>query len=214
MLLYERFHLMFKSLLECNKCPSLCESRSQIIWADDRQYYSSRRVPSEVMVVGEAPGQNEDEQGLPFVGRAGQKLDEMLLHAGIPREWLYVTNAVKCRPANNRTPLTAEIENCRPYLIQQITQIKPHTILVVGATAMWSVLGIDKPISKVRGEWQHFHLEYEGRPILIPTMVTYHPSYILRQGDNSPSAISMFNDIKKVAFRTYMFDVQENMQAK
>lgn len=134
-----------------------------------------------LMVVGEGPGETEDQLGRPFVGRAGQLLDRMLLAIGLPRPAVYICNTVKCRPTlagpnglRNRAPDAEEMENCRPFLDQQIEIVAPEVILALGSPAAKSFLGRDFQITKMRGRW------YAG-PRAIPLMVTFHPAYILRQ---------------------------------
>jgi len=126
------------------------------------------------LVVGEAPGADEDRQGEPFVGRAGQLLNEMLRAAGHSREQVFIANVLKCRPPNNRDPKAAEIAECLPYLRQQIERIRPKLILVVGRVAAQSLLGVDTPIGKLRGRVHYFG------DTDIPLVVTYHPAYLLR----------------------------------
>ncbi len=130
------------------------------------------------MVIGEAPGADEDRQGEPFVGRAGQLLNEMLRAAGVAREQVYIANILKCRPdmppgmPGNRKPKLAEMETCKPYLLQQIEIIQPRAMVALGATAMEGLLAANEPMAKLRGRWHDFH----G----IPLMATYHPAYLLR----------------------------------
>jgi len=126
----------------------------------------------ELMFIGEAPGADEDEQGLPFVGKAGQLLTRMILAMGFTREEVFIGNINKCRPPNNRPPLPEEMEICLPYLKVQISILKPKVIVALGATAVRGLLKSDIPISKLRGTWQVF----EG----IPVMPTFHPAYLLR----------------------------------
>jgi uracil-DNA glycosylase family 4 len=126
------------------------------------------------LVVGEAPGADEDEQGEPFVGRAGQLLNEMLRAAGQPREQVFIANILKCRPPNNRDPKPAEVDQCLPYLQQQIEMVRPKLILVVGRIAAHNLLKVDVPIGKLRGQIHHYGADN------IPVVVTYHPAYLLR----------------------------------
>ncbi len=125
------------------------------------------------MVIGEAPGADEDAQGEPFVGRAGKLLNEMLRAIGLPREQVYIANILKCRPPNNRDPLPAEVEQCEPFLKQQVALVKPKIILAVGRIAAQNLLKTDIPIGKLRGR----RFEYGDG---IPLVVTYHPAYLLR----------------------------------
>lgn len=130
----------------------------------------------ELMFVGEGPGEEEDQQGLPFVGAAGQLLTRMLQAMGMTRNEVFIGNVVKCRPPGNRTPMPEEIEQCLPYLRAQIALLKPRVIVALGATAARGLLQVETGITRLRGRWQTF----EG----IPVMPTYHPAYLLR----APSA--------------------------
>lgn len=143
---------------------------------------------AEILFIGEAPGKQEDEQGRPFVGRSGQLLSRMLERANIKRTNAYITNIVKCRPPQNRTPTTEEIEIGKPVLNEQIAIIEPSVICTLGSTALQALLGKGFPITKVRGTT----LFYQNT-LLIPT---YHPAYILR---NQSMGKNFFEDIKKVA---------------
>ena len=124
--------------------------------------------------IGEAPGADEDAQGIPFVGRAGQLLDKMIVAMGLdPAKDVYVCNIIKCRPPGNRRPEPDEVETCIPYLHEQIARIEPKVIVALGNTAVAALLGTKLGITKVRGSWKL----YRGK---IPVMPTYHPSYLLR----------------------------------
>lgn len=133
---------------------------------------------AELMFIGEAPGADEDEQGEPFVGRAGQLLTKIISTMGYRREDVYIANILKCRPdtpgrtSGNRAPTPAEIESCRPTLYEQIAIVGPRAIVALGATAMSGLLGSSEPMRDLRGRWHDFR----G----IPVMATYHPSYLLR----------------------------------
>ncbi len=124
------------------------------------------------MIVGEAPGADEDRQGEPFVGRAGQLLDNMLRAIGLQREQVYIANVIKCRPPNNRNPHVDEIGQCLDYLQRQIALVEPRLILVVGRVAAHSLLDVDTPLGRLRGQVYHF--------CATPVVVTYHPAYLLR----------------------------------
>ncbi|MGI9289860.1 MAG: uracil-DNA glycosylase [Gammaproteobacteria bacterium] len=126
------------------------------------------------LVIGEAPGADEDAQGEPFVGRAGQLLNQMLLAAGQPREKVFIANILKCRPPNNRDPKPAEVEKCLPYLQSQIDMVQPKLILVVGRIAAHNLLNVETPIGKLRGKVHAYGKQN------IPVVVTYHPAYLLR----------------------------------
>lgn len=150
----------------CTKC-GLAETRTNTVF--------SRGNPNAKLVfVGEAPGADEDEQGLPFVGRAGQLLDKMIGAMGLdPEKDVYVCNIIKCRPPGNRRPEPAEIDACIPYLHEQLAAINPKVIVAMGNTAVGTLLNTKLGITKVRGSWKL----YKGR---IPLMPTYHPSYLIR----------------------------------
>ena len=126
-----------------------------------------------LMLIGEAPGAEEDARGLPFVGRSGQLLSELISEAGLDEQHqLYICNVIKCRPPNNRKPTAKEIEISRPWLRQQIDLIDPALVLISGATALQAMLGVRSGISKLRGQWQ----THDGRDYLP----VFHPSYLLR----------------------------------
>ena len=126
------------------------------------------------MFIGEGPGENEDQQGLPFVGRAGELLTQMIEKGlGIPRSSTYICNIVKCRPPGNRDPLANEVSTCRPFLDGQIDAVKPKVIVTLGKPAASLLLGHDVAITRVRGQWH----DYRGTPL----MPTFHPAYVLRQ---------------------------------
>jgi uracil-DNA glycosylase family 4 len=146
-----------------------------------------------IMLVGEAPGQNEDETGLPFVGRSGQLLEKILESVNLDRERdVFICNVIKCRPPNNRVPTPKEVEACKPYLIEQIRMVDPKIILLTGATAVRGLTGDKRAISKIRGSW----IEWEGR-LCMPI---FHPSYLLRNPSREPGAPKwlMWQDIQAV----------------
>lgn len=151
---------------ECTAC-GLCATRTQTVFGvGDRQ--------AEWLVIGEAPGADEDRLGEPFVGRAGKLLDPMLLAVGLKREQVYIANILKCRPPENRDPTPEEAARCRPFLNRQIVLIRPRLILAVGRIAAQNLLATDTPIGKLRGQVHRFG------PARIPLVVTYHPAYLLR----------------------------------
>ncbi len=139
------------------------------------------------MVIGEAPGANEDLTGDPFVGRSGKRLDELLYKVGLnPSNDVYITNVVKCRPPKNRRPSKEELKSCMPWLIKQIELVDPLIILLLGATALESILGKKGPMTKVRGKWYNF-----GDRLVMPL---FHPSYLLRNpsaADGSPTSLTI-----------------------
>ena len=171
---------------ECPFCPILVRNRKKIV-------FGSGNVDATIMFVGEAPGQDEDEQGLPFVGRAGQLLTNIIEKGmGIQRTEVYIANILKCRPPNNRQPQPDEIENCAPFLHAQLDIIKPQVIVALGAYASHYITGENTPISKLRGEWR----AYRG----IPVMPTFHPSYLLRSYSPDNRRL-VWEDVKKVMAR-------------
>ncbi|MGZ5028299.1 MAG: uracil-DNA glycosylase [Methylobacter sp.] len=148
----------------CVKC-DLCKTRSQTV-------FGSGNKNAEWMIIGEGPGQTEDQQGLPFVGKAGLLLTEMLRAIGLDREEVFIANIVKCRPPANRDPKPIEIETCKPYLLRQMALIKPKIIVVLGRVAAQALLNTDEPIGKLRGR---IHTLND-----TPVIVVYHPAYLLR----------------------------------
>jgi uracil-DNA glycosylase family 4 len=150
-------------------------------------------LKAEIMIVGEGPGQTEDETGRPFVGRSGELLDRILASVKLTREQdVFICNVVKCRPPENRTPTTDEAEACKGYLLEQIRLIDPKIILLTGATALKGLLGIKQGITKVRGQW----VEREGRFY----MPIFHPAYLLRNPSREQGAPKwlMWQDIQAV----------------
>ena len=166
----------------CKKCP-LYQTRTQTVPGQG----CSR---PEILFIGEGPGEEEDRQGLAFVGRAGQLLTRLIVRMGFTREQVFIANIVKCRPPNNRKPLPEEMDACRPYLERQIALLQPKVIVLLGASALESLVAPELKITKMRGQW----LEYEG----IPTMPTFHPSYLLR---NQSAMWDVWNDMQQVLKR-------------
>jgi DNA polymerase len=158
------WHLLQQQVAACIRCP-LHTTRTQTVFGVGNQR-------AEVMVIGEAPGQDEDAQGEPFVGRAGQLLDAMLAAIGFVREQVYIANIIKCRPPNNRNPHAEEVAHCIGYLRQQIALVQPKIIFAIGKIAAHSLLQIDATVAAMRGELY----DYEG----ISVIVSYHPAYLLR----------------------------------
>jgi DNA polymerase len=155
-----------KEILTCTRCP-LHETRTQAVCG-------SGTLDADILVVGEAPGADEDRQGEPFVGKAGQLLTEMLRAIGRERNTVFIANVLKCRPPQNRDPAAGEVASCMPFLARQISLLNPQLILVVGRIAAQSLLRVDTPIGKLRGTVH----QYGERK--IPLVVTYHPAYLLR----------------------------------
>jgi DNA polymerase len=165
----EKYKEFKEACLKCTAC-ALSEKRTQVV-------VDQGPVPCDLMFIGEAPGADEDAQGIPFVGRAGQLLTKMLESVQLTRgKDVYITNMCKCRPPENRPPELEEVNACRHWLDDQLAIIQPKIIVLVGATAMRGFLGLDAPISKERGKW----LDYKG----IDTIIIFHPSYLLRNSSN------------------------------
>jgi DNA polymerase len=168
----------------CRAC-GLCETRTQTVFGvGDRE--------ADLMIIGEAPGADEDRQGEPFVGRAGQLLNLMLGAIGLAREQVYIANVLKCRPPGNRDPRPEEALRCEPFLMRQIALIRPRVLLSVGRISAQKLLKTDEPIGRLRGRW------FEFGPDGTPLTVTYHPAYLLRSPDQKARA---WQDLLKVAQR-------------
>ena len=165
--------------VNCKRCP-LLSSRTQAVFGDGDP-------EAQLVFVGEAPGREEDRQGKPFVGAAGQLLNKMIEAMGYTRESVYICNVLKSRPPENRTPTPEEIEVCRPYLVEQLAIIRPRVICALGSVAARALLGPDIPITKARGQLH----DYQGTPV-IPT---FHPAYLLRNPDAKKV---VWQDLKKV----------------
>ena len=150
--------------LGCPRC-GLANTRKHVVFGEGREN-------ADVMVVGEAPGQDEDRTGRPFVGRAGKLLDLLLLSSGFAREDVYICNVLKCRPPQNRNPQPDEVDACSPYLVRQVELVQPRVILAFGAFAAQTLLGSDISIGKLRGRTH----QYRG----VPLVPTYHPAACLR----------------------------------
>jgi DNA polymerase len=167
----ERLAAMRGPVLACTKCPHLVKSRTQVV-------FGVGNPEAELMFVGEAPGEDEDRQGEPFVGKAGQLLTKIIETMGFAREDVYIGNVLKCRPdmppgmPGNRKPKPDEMQTCLPYLREQIDIIQPRLIVALGATAMEGLTGSTDTMGRLRGRWHDF----QGTPL----MATYHPAYLLR----------------------------------
>ena len=156
------------------------------------------------LIVGEAPGAEEDRRGEPFVGRAGQLLDAMLAAIQLDRKTAYIANILKCRPPNNRDPQPGEVECCEPYLQQQIAHIRPRLILAVGRIAAQNLLKTDAPLGRLRGR------VHEYGPERIPVLVTYHPAYLLRSPADKRKA---WEDLQ-LAVRVYLQSLREESKGQ
>ncbi len=169
----------------CQKCPLAPTRTNVVVERGDRQ--------AKILIIGEAPGEQEDLSGLPFVGKSGQLLDKILESVGFDtNKDVYICNTVKCRPPNNRVPTEVETTTCKPYLLEQIRLVDPKIILLTGATSLKSILGEKLGITKVRGQWY----EWEGRLV----MPIFHPSYLLRnqsREQGSPKWLT-WQDVKTI----------------
>jgi len=150
---------------DCTRCRLHKQGRKQIV-------FGVGNPSAELMFIGEAPGADEDAQGEPFVGRAGQLLNNMIKAMGLRREDIYIANIIKCRPPGNRTPERDECETCSPFLMRQIATIKPKAIVALGAVAAKTLLAVNAPMSELRGHWYDFR----GTKLAV----TYHPAFLLR----------------------------------
>ena len=164
------------SLEDCHLCTAceLASTRQTVV--------ISRGNPNaDLMLIGEAPGAQEDDQGIPFVGRSGRALDQLLREVDLdPSCDLYICNAIKCRPPNNRRPKKAELAACRPWLNLQLEAMNPKVIVLTGATAVEAILGIKGGMTQLRGQWQ----SWNGRAV----MPIFHPSYLLRNPSKAAGA--------------------------
>ncbi|MDP8218513.1 MAG: uracil-DNA glycosylase [Candidatus Theseobacter exili] len=163
----------------CNKC-ILSETRTNVVFGEGNN-------SPDVVFIGEAPGRDEDSQGKPFVGRAGQLLTKIIQAMGFNREDVYIANILKCRPPDNRNPLPNEIKLCEPYLIHQLEILRPRVIIALGTFAAQTLLKTEEPIGKLRGKMHFYHQ--------IPLMPTYHPAFLLRSPGKKRD---VWQDIKQV----------------
>ena len=182
---YSSLKKLNSECVECVSC-NLSKTRKNVVVGKGNE-------SAHVVIIGEGPGEQEDITGLPFVGRAGKMLDTALSSVDIdPLKDCYITNIVKCRPPNNRKPSAAESEACMPWLNEQVNLLKPKIIILAGSTAVQSFLGINEPISKIRGQW----IEKDN----IKYMPIFHPSYLLRnpsKNKGKPKWLT-WQDLKKV----------------
>ncbi len=186
--MYEELESVREKCLSCTKCP-LAKTRHNIVFSDG--------VPNgKIMLIGEAPGFYEDQQGKPFVGKAGQLLDRIFASVGFTREDIYICNTLKCRPPDNRNPLPEEKEACWEYLKAQIDIIHPKIILLCGNVAVQSILGNVGGITKIRGQW------FQGGEIVhgAKLMPIFHPSYLLRNDTREKGGPKwlMWQDIQEI----------------
>ena len=174
-----------KTILEIQDC-NLKKNASKIVFSDGN-------IKSQIMIIGEGPGQKEDELGKPFVGDAGSLLNKMLKAINVERENVYITNVVNYRPPNNRKPEISEINRYSEYLKEHISIIDPKILILMGSTAMEAILGSNKKISKERGLWKEVIIKQKN----YETIVTFHPAYLLRKPDQKKFSWEDLKIIKK-----------------
>ena len=177
--MYDNWEDLEKSILECKKC-RLCTNRTNIVFGQGNK-------KARLMFIGEGPGADEDKQGIPFVGKAGQLMNNAFQALEINREDVYIANIVKCRPPSNRVPEEDEVQTCLNYLRNQVILIKPKIIVLLGSTALKNILGKEYGITAVRGNW----MEKNG----IKYMPTWHPAALLRDENKK---IEFWQDLKEV----------------
>lgn len=156
--------LLADEVKPCMRCAELCSTRTQTV-------FGIGRIDPDICIIGEAPGADEDRQGEPFVGAAGQLLNKIIAACGLTREEVYICNILKCRPPGNRTPRPDEAAHCREYLDRQLALVRPKSICCMGGTAAINLLGVSGSLGKLRGRFY----DYRG----IPVLCTYHPAYLL-----------------------------------
>ena len=176
-----QWEILQNECLACHAC-TLAEQRTHVV-------FGTGTPEAEVLFIGEAPGANEDEQGLPFVGRAGQLLDDMLLMIGLHREHVYITNSVKCRPPQNRDPLPTESEACMPWLREQFKLLQPKIVVCLGRIASQRMIRTDFSVTKEHGTF----VQKNG----VWFMGTFHPAALLRQAQNKPAAFADFAALRE-----------------
>jgi uracil-DNA glycosylase len=181
---YENLAQLNAIACACQKCP-LAATRTKVV-------VERGNPQADILIIGEAPGQDEDEQGLPFVGKSGQLLNKILDSVQLTEQDVYICNIVKCRPPENRVPTEQESKSCKPYLLEQIRLVNPKIILLTGATAVKGITGDKRGITKIRGQW----LDWEGYLV----MPIFHPAYLLRNQSRDPGSPKwlMWQDIQTV----------------
>ena len=177
--MYDNWEELEQSIINCQKC-KLCQNRNNIVFGVGNKQ-------ADIMMIGEGPGADEDSQGIPFVGKAGQLMNKALTGLGINRAELYIANIVKCRPPQNRVPEQDEAEACLNYLRSQVILVKPKIIVLLGSTALKNILGKEYGITASRGRW----IEHKG----ILYMPTWHPAALLRDENKK---IEFWQDLKQV----------------
>lgn len=177
--MYDNWEELEKSIINCRKC-KLCQNRNNIVFGIGNKN-------ADIMLIGEGPGADEDKQGIPFVGKAGQLMNKAFEGLGIDRTSVYIANIVKCRPPQNRVPEKDEAEACLDYLRNQVVLVKPKIIVLLGSTALKNILGKEYGITSARGNW----IERKG----ILYMPTWHPAALLR---DETKKIEFWKDLKLV----------------
>ena len=165
----QKLTLLSETVANCTKCPELTSTRTQTVFVDVNP-------DSKILLLGESPGQSENELGLPFVGQAGKLLNNILASVGLRREDVYICNVLRCRPPNNRKPTPAECHNCSGFLRLQIRAVNPQFIVCLGGVAAQNLLKTSAPISGLRGVWH----TYEDGYVKADVLPTWHPAYCLR----------------------------------
>lgn len=177
--MYNNLEEIDELVKNCKKCPLYTDRTNSVLGTGNEN--------ADIMFIGEGPGADEDKEGIPFVGKAGKLMNQAFIGLGISREDVYITNIVKCRPPKNRTPLKEEANACLDYLRNQVVLVKPKIIVLLGNTALKSILGEEYGITASRGKW----IEKKG----IKYMPTFHPAALLRDEDKK---IDFWNDLKLV----------------
>lgn len=176
-----------KEIAGCELCAELVANRTKTVFGDGTSI-------AEVMFVGEAPGSEEDKQGIPFVGRAGQLLNRTMSRVGIPREMVYIANVLKCRPPENRDPKSDEIDNCRAFLAAQVMLISPKVICPLGRFGLEQLVGTDYKISQAHG---NIFRRKDGS-VFMPL---YHPAYVLRNATMEEAYVKDFMKLKRLLIK-------------
>ena len=180
-----RMSRLCQQVAHCPRCPELVASRTAPV-------FGVGKLGAKVLLVGEAPGRQEDAQGEPFVGQAGKLLDDLLEAAGLARGDVFLTNVIKCHPPRNRAPRSQEISNCFPYLEEQIALVRPRVICTLGSVAACALLATHQPVESLR---RRVH-EYDGTPLIC----TYHPAFVRRTPAMWAAAV---RDLKRVRQRAF-----------
>ena len=188
----ESLEKLKRSISNINNC-ALKKNATNIVFSDGNP-------KSKIMIVGEGPGSNEDQEGLPFVGRAGALLDKMLASINLDRKSVYITNVVNYRPPENRRPTEQEVEKYLPYLTKHIEIISPKIIILLGSTAMNAIVGSEEVISKVRGKW----IDKKFGKCITSIIVTFHPAFLMRQPMQKKMA---WIDLKMIKEKKYKLKI-------